>query len=232
MLLGHPDNLPLRLLFFVPALLVAYVGHELGHAFAAAVQGDAAGRRSQRLTLDPRKLIDPLGFVLGLIVGFGYPRELRLKSLPSERARIGVALAGPIANLILAVLASLVLKLLVTAHGITGGILPTLGALCSVSDGPAEALRTFLATLYTVNLLVMGFNLLPLIPLDGFEFVRWLLKSRDPKLLFNLETNRQLATVVLVAVAVVVRPALMFLILLTASPAAAFLGVPLVYPCK
>lgn len=238
MLTGDPTNLPLRFLFFLPALLLGFIVHELAHGYAALAQGDDTARRQGRLTLNPRKLIEPWGLLLGILTGFGYPRELRLSvaKLPSQRARIGVALAGPVANLALAVLASLLLKLVTPAEvvpvggtGLPIAVIPVTG--CTLATSPVEIMRTFLATLYTANLLLMGFNLLPFPPLDGFEVTRWLLRHRDPALLFRLETNSQLALLVLVAVVVILRPVVFWMVRLTATPTAALLGVPLVFPC-
>jgi Zn-dependent protease len=189
--IGDPVLFLLHVLFLIPALLLGFVLHELAHAVVAVSQGDPTPRNQGRISLDPRRHMDPLGMVLVLFVGIGYakPVEINPARLRSEFSRLLVALAGPAANLAIAVVASLALKLLTPADPIFG--LPDFRAQCSIAVPPLEVLRTALFYVYTLNLFLMLFNLVPIPPLDGFELIRTVLRRNNPRLLFQIETNRQ-----------------------------------------
>jgi Zn-dependent protease len=229
----NPNNLLPRLVFFVPALLIAFVLHEMAHAYVAVAQGDQTPRIDGRLSPDPRRHIDPIGLLMILFVGLGYARPVAINpaSLHGRYARLMVALAGPAANLGLAVLASLILKLM----GST--IVDLAFAPCTLAASPAEVLRTELLYIYTLNLFLMLFNLVPIPPLDGFEVIRGPLRHYNPKLLFQIETNRQAIFFAFIIFGFIVPSYLnlpySFFTLMTfiLTPFEAILGVPLRFPC-
>src|SRR5919204_4095956 len=111
----------LRLAILFPALIISLSFHEFAHAWVADRLGDSTARNMGRLTLDPRAHLDPLGtFVLILTVilrfGIGWAKPVpvnpwRLRTGPRTGMAI-VAVARPIANLLLALVAIRVAKLL------------------------------------------------------------------------------------------------------------------------
>src|SRR5258708_12303394 len=111
---GDPVAFLLRVLFLVPALLLGFVLHEFSHAAVALSQGDPTPRNQGRLSLDPRRHLDPVGALMVLFVGIGYARPVQINPsrLRTEFSRLLVALAGPPANLPLPLVASVALKLL------------------------------------------------------------------------------------------------------------------------
>jgi len=125
------------------AILLSLSLHEFGHASVATVLGDDTPGRAGRLTLNPLSHIDPMGLLLVVLVGFGYARPVPFSParLRAPWAPAAVAAAGPVMNLLLAAAA---VNLLVWA-GMPGG--------------PALALRI----LAQINVLLMLFNLLPLL---------------------------------------------------------------------
>ncbi|HEV8340332.1 MAG TPA: site-2 protease family protein [bacterium] len=150
------------LLFRALALLVAAPLHEAAHAYAADRLGDPTPRRLGRLTLNPIAHLDPLGTILLLVFGLGWAKPVPID--PSHfpdwrRGLIVVAAAGPIANVILALLFGLPFKL---------GLLPPFAAATSPLGG-------LLFTLVLINAVLAVFNLLPVPPLDGSKILIGLL---------------------------------------------------------
>ncbi len=147
-------------------LLLAFPIHELAHAFVADRLGDSTPRSHGRITLNPFAQLNLLGSILMIGFGLGWayvpinPSALR----PNPRTgHMLVAAAGPLANLILAILAAMLW------HALT----PALQLL----DYPALADHTFdiLTQFAWINVALLFFNLIPIPPLDGFPVLKGLL---------------------------------------------------------
>ena len=136
------------------ALIVSLTFHEYAHAAVAKLFGDRTAELAGRLTLNPLAHVDPMGLLMVMLVGFGYARPVPVdpRNLRSPRADLWVAAAGPIVNLLLAVV-------------VWNGFLALRGAGVGFVFLPGP--ETFVALLVRVNLLLMLFNLIPLGPLDG-----------------------------------------------------------------
>lgn len=151
----------LTVLFFrALALLVAAPLHEVAHAYAADRLGDPTPRRLGRLTLNPIAHLDPLGTILLLVFGLGWAKPVPIDpgNFPNwRRGLIVVAAAGPLANVILALLFGLPFKL---------------GLLTPVSP---FSLGELLLTLVIINAVLAIFNLIPVPPLDGSKILIGLL---------------------------------------------------------
>jgi len=143
------------LLAGLPALLLAIVGHEYAHGLAADALGDPTPRRMGRLTLNPLAHLDPVGILCLWLLGFGWARPVQVNPYFFRGNRstglLLVALAGPLANLVMAWLG-------LAAARVVG-----------YSLGPAGAVLLSAFVRYNVNLAV--FNLLPVPPLDGWRVV-------------------------------------------------------------
>jgi Zn-dependent protease len=147
--------------------------HEAAHAWSAYRLGDDTAKRMGRLTLNPIKHLDPLGYILAVFafIGWGKPTPVspwRLRYGP----RIGGALvagAGPVTNLLLAVAAAILWRLM-NANGCTGG-------------WTAQVLGTFLL----VNVALFIFNLVPLAPLDGASVLAGIVGARGAQFLAPLQ---------------------------------------------
>lgn len=231
MLRGDPHTLVLRLLFFIPALAIGFTLHEAAHALVATVQGDPTPKNQGRLSLNPIRHVDPLGLIMILLIGVGYakPVQINPSKFRSQWSHLLVALAGPAANLAIAVAVSIPLKVMAGTTGLLGG--PDFSAPCSLTAPPLDVLKTELFFIYTLNLFLMVFNLLPIPPLDGFELVRSVLRRSNPGLLFRIESNRQQIYLVVLLVFLFAPQILFFVIDFIVNPVATVLGVPLNYPC-
>jgi len=142
------------IVFFILAivLVVSITVHEFAHAWMADRLGDPTPRYKGRVSLNPLHHLDPIGTIAILLVGFGWGKAVpydpyNLKNPVPDAAKI--ALAGPAVNLLIAGLASLILKFLPS--------LPILQAL--------------LPTAIYLNVMLAIFNLLPVAPLDGSKII-------------------------------------------------------------
>ena len=145
-------------------LLVGFPVHEFSHALAAFRLGDGTAKLFGRLTLDPRAHFDTLGGVLlaltfigsGGRFGFGWakPTPVNVSNLQGgHRGEAIVAAAGPISNLIMAVIVALPLRFILNSPSLIEAI-------------PLIVLQVMDMFIY-INLLLMVFNLFPIPPLDG-----------------------------------------------------------------
>ena len=165
----HMTNLnPATLIARVITLIIALTVHEFSHAFVATRFGDDTPERAGRLTLNPLKHLDPMGSLMLVLVGFGWAKPVPINPyVIRQNNKAGVALvsiAGPLSNLLMAVIASIPLRLgLFAASYQVTAILPTPGY--------------FLVEFIYTNVALFLFNLLPLAPLDGEKVLEFLLPT-------------------------------------------------------
>lgn len=163
----------INVLCFVPAIVL----HEVAHGFAAAKLGDPTAKSRGRLSLNPLKHIDPFGTVLLplmlMMMGgpvFGYAKPVPYNPMYFKNLRKGeaiVGLAGPCANLAMAVLAGVVAWVLY----------PMAPQLLGASEVFAYFYLMFLPMFVLINLYLMFFNLLPIPPLDGSSIIALFLNN-------------------------------------------------------
>lgn len=147
-------------------LIIGFTVHEFSHALTAYGEGDQTSRRMGRLTFNPVKHIDLLGFLLLLVVGFGWAKPVQVDPYNLRHGRLGmswVALAGPLSNFVLAFLLGLVFRLNLLSE-------PNLYSLTGLLG-----FALFLIIFY--NLILGIFNLIPLPPLDGSKVIGGLLPN-------------------------------------------------------
>lgn len=145
-------------LYSLPAVVAGLTVHEYSHAFAAYRLGDSTAREEGRLSLNPLRHIDPVGFILIVIAGFGWAKPVMFHRECLRRPRRDesiIAVAGPLANLVLGVLGSAALRLLILADP----------AVTTHLAG-AVVFKLLLYLVY-INYGLFVFNLIPIPPLDG-----------------------------------------------------------------
>jgi Zn-dependent protease len=186
MLSGDPIQFIVNALYLVPGLLIGLIGHELAHAAVAVARGDQTPRVDGRLSLNPSHHLDPLGTIAIFLIGFGWARPVRINPARMRRPLDAalVALAGPVANLAIAFLLSLPIKL---------------GFLAGSFD-PSSPLWRVVQVAFTLNVVLAVFNLIPVPPLDGYSFLSSVFRRRFPEFFFRIDSNRQAIMLVLVLV--------------------------------
>lgn len=149
------------ILIAVPSILIASTVHEYAHAYVAYLLGDITAKVEGRLTLNPLKHIDPIGAISMVLFRFGWSKPVPINEYNFEKRELYTALtalAGPVSNLILAILTAIVKYLFRIEE-----------------DSLIEFL---LYSFTTINLSLAIFNLLPIPPLDGHKIVRALLPKQ------------------------------------------------------
>ncbi len=162
---------PVAFILLAISLILAISLHEFAHAYTADLQGDRLPRAMGRVSLNPARHLDPLGTILIFLVGFGWgrPVEFRPQSFASKRFGSAiVALAGPLMNLILAIVAALMFTPIFNATG-------------------CGTLTTFLLTFIGINVILAVFNLMPLPPLDGSRLLTVFLPPDKQHIIYFLD---------------------------------------------
>ena len=145
------------LLSIIPALICITI-HELSHGFTAYKLGDRTAKNMGRLTLNPIKHIDIFGLVMMVIFKFGWAKPVPVDMRNFKRPKTGMAItaiAGPLSNVILAIVAMFAYGLVFTA---LGGYTAT---------GAALLIRDALQGVAYLSVALAVFNLVPIPPLDG-----------------------------------------------------------------
>lgn len=168
-------NLPFgEMILLILAITIVFMlslsFHEWAHGFVAYKQGDATPKITGRLTLNPLSHIDALGFVMFLFIGVGWAKPVPVNPSNFKKYRSGIAkvsIAGILANLILCVIGSFLYVLSLNVLG----------------DG-ADLLVIIAFWMMIANAYLFIFNLLPIYPLDGFNFISSFMRS-DNKFVQN-----------------------------------------------
>ncbi|MFD1772891.1 site-2 protease family protein [Paenibacillus rhizophilus] len=154
------DQLP----FLLVTILIAFTVHEFSHAYFANRFGDPTARLLGRMTLNPAVHFDVFGIILLLIAGFGWARPVPVNRDNFSRPRlmgIIVSAAGPISNLLMAIIGCLIYALLIAT-----------GVFDAIPSGKGqEAGQLFFSVFTFWNFFLFLFNLIPLPPLDGYRIV-------------------------------------------------------------
>ncbi|MGA1976555.1 MAG: site-2 protease family protein [Bacteroidales bacterium] len=147
----------LRTLKFLPGIILGLTVHEFCHAYVAYKCGDSTAREQGRISMNPLKHIDPLGFILLLVAGFGWakPVEFNEKNLKHPRIDIlKIAVAGPLANALTAMLLSVTFVIWMRSGTFS-------------YTGTKTFLYEILQYGIFINWGLFIFNMIPIPPLDG-----------------------------------------------------------------
>ncbi len=192
-----PELTPERIRFILMAvigMILSSAVHEWAHAFTAYKLGDDTAARQGRMTLNPLAHIDPIGTIVMPAVGammgfiFGYAKPVPFnpakftRKIPMNKGTMLVALAGPMSNLILAILCAAILKIILVA---------TSPDIYQTSDF-AHMVGALLFTGIWLNVILFIFNFLPVYPLDGSKILEGVLPRRYHHILEFMQRNSML----------------------------------------
>ncbi len=174
-------------------LVVAFTVHELAHALTADWLGDPTPRRMGRITLNPIAHLDPIGTLMLMVAGFGWAKPVlvnpyNMRGRHPRTAMAIVAIAGPLSNFVMALLAILPMRLGWVSIG---------GFLGATGEGLLPSLPFLLAQFVIINFVLMFFNLIPIPPLDGHKVLMGIL---PPEISYRLEPLEQYGFLILLAV--------------------------------
>lgn len=163
---------------FLLAIMLSITIHEYAHGYVAYKQGDDTAKLSGRLTLNPIKHIDALGFLSLIIFGFGWAKPVPINPLKFKEYKKGILLtsvAGIVANIFLSFFSCglyvLFFKLnLQISAGFWGVVI--------------NFAKVFFSLMTTINIALAIFNLIPIAPLDGFKLLCGFSKTRNKTLEF------------------------------------------------
>ncbi|MCL2099677.1 MAG: site-2 protease family protein [Oscillospiraceae bacterium] len=190
-------NDPLSLLYFIPIFLITITVHEVAHAYTAYRLGDPTAAAMGRITLNPLKHLDPFGFIMLLIVGFGWakPVQINPRNFRNEKAGMAIsALAGPVSNILMAFAGLIFLNIVVVIVVNTSEWIYDMGDFYYAGEliydeindihyvpkinSILRAALRFFYQFATLNIYFAVFNLLPVPPLDGSRIVNYFLPPR------------------------------------------------------
>jgi Zn-dependent protease len=188
MLIGEGFTVSTILSFFAVAVIIFLVFpiHECSHGLMARFLGDDTAERAGRLTLNPLAHIDWMGALFMLFVPIGWAKPVpvdprRCTKVKAKTAMALTALAGPLANIVLAYISIIIAKILL--FGAIGG------------DGNTVALYIAVAFQYiaVLDVYLAVFNLLPIPPLDGSKILFFFLK---PRAAYSIMRHQQVISIV------------------------------------
>ncbi len=145
-----------QIVILAPPFLFALTFHELAHGYVAWNLGAPTAKNAERLTMNPLKHLDPLGVIAFIIMKIGWAKPVPVNPVYFKDPRKGmllVALAGPGANLVLAVISAVLVKFLIMVQVLPIFILRPVGSMLVAS--------------VWINIMLAVFNCLPIPPLDG-----------------------------------------------------------------
>jgi len=181
---------PLLGIIFISSMVIALTVHEFAHAKAADMLGDPTPKLHGRLTLNPLAHLDLFGSLFLLFAGFGWGKPVPFDPYNLQDPRrdaMKISLAGPMSNLFMAVVASIIMRILLF-------LLP----------GSLSILITATFSIFiSLNVALGVFNLIPIEPLDGFKIVGGLLPEEQAQ---NWNSLRRYGMIFLILVIIPLGP--------------------------
>lgn len=197
-------SLPSLITYLLSSLIVIFLTlpfHEFAHGFAASKLGDPTARYLGRLSLNPMKHIDWMGAACILLFGFGWAKAVPVNTRYFKNPRRDMALtalAGPVANLVMALAALLLGNAVLAVFGQNVSFLSSIPIYYYI--------YYFFYYIALINVSLAVFNLIPIPPLDGSRLLSALLPYKYYYALMRYEKYLFYAVLVLVAVGALDKP--------------------------
>ncbi|MCX6822642.1 MAG: site-2 protease family protein [candidate division SR1 bacterium] len=148
-------------------ILAVSIGmHEYAHAYVSYRLGDPTPKLQGRLTPNPLKHIDPVGFLMIFLIHFGRGKPVQINPMYYKhpvKGELMTSLAGPAMNILLAIVGILIILL----YSKIGGI-----AFTDIFMNNVDPMNSFWITFTYLNIALAVFNLIPIFPLDGYRLIK------------------------------------------------------------
>jgi len=212
----NPEEIIPKLVIYMVVLLLAISAHEAAHAWMSYKFGDDTARLLGRVTLNPVAHTDPIGTLLIPIVmfifsstgtnipliGWGKPTPVNpLRWRNKDLANVMVSLAGIMANILIASIAFIIMKVILMNGG------------RGIPESVADPIWMLLGNMLIMNVSLAVFNLLPFPPLDGSKVLETFLPASARPILEILEQHGYIIMMILIYVgftSAIIRPVMGF----------------------
>lgn len=160
--------------------------HEFAHAFAAVKCGDLTPKLAGRLSINPFKHLDLKGFIIFMLLGVGWAKPVPINPLNFKKYKKGtriVSISGVLSNFIFGLVAAIICAILFATN------VQNVGAVSYVYD--------ILVYIMMINSFLFMFNILPIYPLDGFNFIASFAKGENKFIKFSIKNGFKILIAIL-----------------------------------
>ncbi len=187
-----PEEAVIVLIITIFVYLISLTLHEFAHSLTAFKMGDPTPKVMARLTLNPFKHLSVSGFLMFVLLGIGWAKPVPINPLNFKRYRKGirlVSISGILTNFLLGLLAAIIYAILLSTVGFTSVAM--------------EYVFLVLQYFMVVNSFLALFNLIPIYPMDGFNFVTSFLRPDNKYIKFNVKNGLKILLAILLCTIII-----------------------------